>query len=56
LPHSRARKYPEHIVNRNSGQIIGYLARLSAILCGQRFSIFAAGTDCAVIQDFNLKE
>jgi hypothetical protein len=52
----RARKHPEHILNRNPRQAVGYLASLGSILCGQRFAIFATSTKCAVVQDLDFKE
>jgi hypothetical protein len=54
--HPGARKYPENVVNGNSGQAVGYLARLGSILVRQTFSVLAAGPDRAIVQDLNLKE
>src|SRR5262249_22185422 len=54
--HPLAGKYPEHVINCDSRQAIGYLAGLCAILARQWFPVLAPCEKSAVVIDFNLQE
>src|SRR5262245_53499217 len=56
LPHPRAGKDTEHVVNGDAWLAIGYLTGFFSIFFRQRVSIFAACTDCTVVQDLDLKK